>query len=516
MKETILALLLSLTLQTSARATIEGVVLESDNQRPVAGVLVSALAPALPGGSGLQATTDDDGHFTINEVAPGSYSLSASKEGFAPAYVDGRTLPGNSGIPLTVKAGEPIRGLQIHIAKSAVISGRVLDTNGRPVFRGRVAAMRKIYDDNGEVGLTLARNSGTDDRGEYRAFGLEAGEYYVFVDSVSLGEVSTVPTYFPGTIEAAQASPVVVKAGSEVRLGDLTVPTRKGTSIRLHIENMTGQMPQIMNVEVRKDGAMITNRGIPAPMGMDVFSLDSLSPGTYEFSVGLQGPEGFYFSHAAVRLDDSPVEANVTVRKGWQVTGRAEAQSIDGTRHPQAGVRIMLGTQGSADSSSGSSGEDGTFVLTGVSDGLRRVRVSGLARDAYILTVQEGEHDILAEGIRINADTSIHVEIGTSGGTINGTIVNSDSNPIAGGIVALIPDEPDRMRSHLYRTAGSDQNGEFVVQSIAPGAYHLFAWRELEGAAYRNAEFMKKYEGQGVAVKIEAGGHLTLARIPIP
>jgi hypothetical protein len=306
-----------------------------------------------------------------------------------------------------------------------------------------------------------------------------------------------------------------VKVGDEIRLADLTLPSQKGASIRLHIENMTGQTPQLMNVEVRKDGVTVANRGIPSPMAMDVFSLNSLSPGIYEFAVGLYGTEGFTFSHASVRLDDSSVDANVTVHKGWQVNGRIEAQSLDGTRRPLAGVQVMLGTPGSADSSSGSSGDDGTLILKAVSDGLRRVRVLGFDPDAYILTVQEGEHDILAEGIRITGDTSIHVVIGTPGGAINGTIVNSDSGTVTGGTVALIPDEPNGTKSHLYRTASSDQNGVFVVRGIAPGAYHLYAWRELPGAAYRNADFMKKYEGQGVAVKIDAGGTVTLDRLPI-
>jgi hypothetical protein len=286
MKETILSLLFALILQTAAHTTIEGVVLESDTDRPVAGVQVSA-------GAGLQTTSGDDGHFSINNVASGNYSLSTTKDGFAPARVDGRTLPGYSGIPLTVQAGESVRGLQIHIAKSAVITGRVLDSSGQPVFRARVGAMRKFYDENGQPGLALARSAGTDDRGEYRAFGLEPGEYYVFVDSVSLGEVSTVPTYFPGTSEAAQALPVEVNAGGEIRLGDLTVQTRKAASIRLHIENRTGQTPPLMNVEVRKDGVVITNRGIPAPIPMDVFSLDSLPPGTYEFAVGCKSRKVF-------------------------------------------------------------------------------------------------------------------------------------------------------------------------------------------------------------------------------
>jgi len=152
MKETILSLLFALILQTAAHTTIEGVVLESDTDRPVAGVQVSA-------GAGLQTTSGDDGHFSINNVASGNYSLSTTKDGFAPARVDGRTLPGYSGIPLTVQAGESVRGLQIHIAKSAVITGRVLDSSGQPVFRARVGAMRKFYDENGQPGLALARSA---------------------------------------------------------------------------------------------------------------------------------------------------------------------------------------------------------------------------------------------------------------------------------------------------------------------------------------------------------------------
>jgi hypothetical protein len=83
-------------------------------------------------------------------------------------------------------------------------------------------------------------------------------------------------------------------------------------------------------------------------------------------------------------------------------------------------------------------------------------------------------------------------------------------------IVALVPDGSLRSAADLYRSVVSDRNGQFRIKGIAPGSYHLFAWADLQGAAYRNAEFMKKYDGDGVAVKFEKTSQITqdLAVLP--
>jgi hypothetical protein len=56
----------------------------------------------------------------------------------------------------------------------------------------------------------------------------------------------------------------------------------------------------------------------------------------------------------------------------------------------------------------------------------------------------------------------------------------------------------------------TDSNGAFTIQGITPGSYHLFAWPELEGAAYRNAAFMRRYEGKGEPVHFGRGDQLTV------
>jgi hypothetical protein len=61
----------------------------------------------------------------------------------------------------------------------------------------------------------------------------------------------------------------------------------------------------------------------------------------------------------------------------------------------------------------------------------------------------------------------------------------------------------------MYALAFSDKNGEYEFHA-SPGAYHLFAWTELDGAAYRNSDFMRKYEEKGAPVQLERGSQAIL------
>jgi hypothetical protein len=435
--------------------------------------------------------SDSEGRFAFAQVAAGSYRLSTSKDGYAPACVDGRTSPGNPGIPLTVKSGESALGLQIHLVKSAVVTGRIFDSGGRPSVRIPVSLMRKVFDDTGAPTMSATNSTTTDDRGEFRIFGIVAGSYDVVAGTVS--------------------TPITLRSGEEIRLGDMTVPVIKSVSIRLHIQNQTGETSELMTIEVRKDG--VTNRNLGIPLPSDTYTLNSMTPGRYDIGVGLLGSDGFVFSHVDAQVQDppgeSPQESIVTINKGWQVTGRMERLSPTGELRPAAGVQTILGRQGSADTQSATSAPDGMFVIKGASEGLRRIRVDGLPTDSYVLSIKEGDSDVLRDGIQIHGDSSMHVVIGESGGAVDGYVVNTEKAKIPDAIVVLVPDDLPS-KSSYYRTASTDQNGAFTMHGIAPGPYHVYAWRELEGAAYRNADFMKAFLDQGIAVTIEVAGHLSL------
>jgi len=60
------------------------------------------------------------------------------------------------------------------------------------------------------------------------------------------------------------------------------------------------------------------------------------------------------------------------------------------------------------------------------------------------------------------------------------------------------------------RSGITDFKGAFELSGVAPGSYQVFAWPDLNGAAYRNAEFMKKYEGKGQAIKLEKASRVSI------
>ena len=116
----------------------------------------------------------------------------------------------------------------------------------------------------------------------------------------------------------------------------------------------------------------------------------------------------------------------------------------------------------------------------------------------------------MKEGVTIAADnTDLVVSLGGSGGQVDGTVADDAGTKGAAAVVALVPD--DRAAANLFRTTTTDQNGAFALRAVAPGSYRLFAWPEVDGAAYRNAEFLKKYEEQATAVKVERSGKTSSA-----
>src|SRR4030095_16245835 len=110
---------------------------------------------------------------------------------------------------------------------------------------------------------------------------------------------------------------------------------------------------------------------------------------------------------------------------------------------------------------------------------------------------------------------SLEVLLSPNGGQLDGTIVDYDQKPQRGIQTVLIPDRL-RDRRGLYRTAATDQNGHFVIRTVAPGDYKLFAWEDLEPFAYNDPDILRKYEERGTAVKIAESSKMNVEVNVIP
>ena len=118
--------------------------------------------------------------------------------------------------------------------------------------------------------------------------------------------------------------------------------------------------------------------------------------------------------------------------------------------------------------------------------------------------------NVLRTSIPVERDLEMEVVLSMSGAVLDGSVRDSKGENLPDAVVALIPDNPLRAAGDLYRATVTDAKGNFELRGIAPGYYHVFAWRDLEGAAYLNQEFMKQFDERGTAIQVEKRSNLSV------
>jgi hypothetical protein len=142
---------------------------------PVRRARVSLSGTELRGGRSV--VTDDNGQFSFQALPAGRFTMTASKSG----YVDntyGAKRAGRPGTPIQLAEGQHLEKATILLPRGGVITGVVLDDHGEPAAGTQVRVLRYVVR-TGERTLQVAGQDQADDRGIYRIFQLQPGDYIV-------------------------------------------------------------------------------------------------------------------------------------------------------------------------------------------------------------------------------------------------------------------------------------------------------------------------------------------------
>lgn len=214
--------------RADSERSIKGRVTDDAGQ-PVEDVVVFLIPAGISSSSGAQAmfeamrarptSTDDEGKFDIDMARPGSYSLMA----FALGYI---TVAGSSidgGVQRYYRPGDFV---SVRLVKGGVITGTVTNEVGEPMVAARVKVVRVRDAEGRRARMSLANQIPmyddwkTDDRGQYRIYGLEPGSYVVSAGGKGLlsfqddGHGGNVATYYPSSTRDT-ATEVKVSSGQE-------------------------------------------------------------------------------------------------------------------------------------------------------------------------------------------------------------------------------------------------------------------------------------------------------------
>ncbi len=121
---------------------------------------------------------------------------------------------GAPGLPIDLSAGQQIRNVAFRLDSAPTISGVIRNQSNAVVAGVLVQAMRRGFNSRGNRILTLVASTRTDDRGQYRLYWLDPGEYLIAVAPEAAPNQppgrANGPTYFPGFAEFDDAKVVRV------------------------------------------------------------------------------------------------------------------------------------------------------------------------------------------------------------------------------------------------------------------------------------------------------------------
>lgn len=478
-------------------ATITGKIIADDSGRPLVNARVEATTAAR--GSAV-VLTDGDGRFSLSVQSP-PLRVAASKTGYGARELTAAELR------------EPI---EIHLARGAAISGRVVDEFGDSLAFARVVAEAPSAAQN----PTTVAATTTDDRGEYRMASLAAGTLVVAVVRVnaqSTDRPGPVKTYYPGAATAKEAQELRLAPGEDRPRIDFVVPADPlpvppVVQMRERLQPGSTQPPPTARGVLR--GRITTAGGLPVPRAvvgllpvtnvLQSRTVRTDADGRYEFRDLTADTFRIFankpgYSRSAPAVNASPIElGDGETRDAPDIRldrwGTVEGRIIDELGEPLQGVAVQLlevryerGRRRLAPAGVSSRVTDdlgryriysvspGRYIVSAAVGAVQSADLPGYDRAYYPGTTNPGAAQFVTAGA--SDVTGIDFALSrTRTARVVGKLLDSAGNPTSTGSLMLVPSRQSSSVTNVP-VGARIQNGAFEFPNVAPGQYIIRADR---------------------------------------
>lgn len=414
----------------------------------------------------------------------------------------------------------------------AVVSGRALDPDGRPVARAQVQLLSAAYM-GGRKRLFLRAAATTNALGEYRLAGLPPRTYYLSVTDPNgtpiyggssqpeydaAGGPAYATTFYPGVTDFAAAVPLDVPVGGSLQAIDVRM-------VKARTVRVGGRLLGAADVQIASVKLVPRDLGVPAPpfapSRAGAFEIRGVSPGRYFLVAGAQDGKGQFLSgRAPIAVGQQNIDnESVALFPLIGLSGTIRVEGADPALPPSLHLMLAPREKEAIFSYSGIS-VDPIPIATIHPDG--SFRIEDACRDTYMVQFDAGfyvksfqvagaEQPVPVLDLTHGAPGDIAIVLARDLPRVSGTVLDPQTGrPAANAQVVLVPREPERRDLQgFYPSAWSNVLGQFRI-SGPPGKYQAFAWLGIETMAYLDPDFLKPFESKGVPVETAPGASLNL------
>jgi len=479
-----------------SKGTIRGRVLDTGG-RPVAGASVSAR----DGGRSRVVTTDVDGRFTLLDVPTGSLTVDATKAGYVQSRhgAQASQLPP---LPITLTNGQTVDGIDIVLPRTSALSGTVVDEAGEPIEDASVQLLRVSRSARGDI-VTPApiMTRRTDDRGQFRVWGIVPGTYVIAALAPALtpglagsSRVAYPPVYYPGTPKVASASQVQIGAeqdssGFVIAMASVPVARISGVAtnsagvplaglIRLSAARMSELSLQPRQVTIGGNGEFVFT---DVPGGEYLVQAIAAS--------GPTGPE--FAAHPVTVIDRDPPALVVRTSPGSVLSGQLVLEGAPDAVLWDWAFNLMhvshtLSASASA-KNSGAFSSGTTFRFSGLT-GSARLVFSTPDEKWFLKSITIDGTDVadlpFDFGQKGRVYDDVDVVFSPNGASISGRVTDERGAPVQHYVVIAFSADRDKWfaSSRWLKMARADADGAFRLAALPPGDYWIAALDRVEGS----------------------------------
>jgi Carboxypeptidase regulatory-like domain len=484
-----------------------------DNSCRLAGTVITSITGEpirlavvqISGQTNRVALTDNAGHFEFDGLAAGQVFVRATKPGFL--YAQGVPYLG-----AVVQIAHDAPSMLLKMSPAGAIVGRVMSRDEQPL-EGLQLHIISSQTVNGQQSWVNAPSQATsDENGNFRISGLNAGTYYLMVGQSQESTLSQkglpnareqgyAEAFYPGVSEFTAAAPIEVNAGREVE-----------ADISLAAEPMYRVAGSVSASENLMTVLVFTRKGVE---DSDFTQTVQMQDGKFQVKL----PAGSYsvigFTENGVQLStpgasvvvssDSP-DVRIALNPSLPIQVEVQTERTAGSAKPgpQEAAMMGLNLQLAPDTpfrqsywwASQSSG------IQNVKSGVYAVQVNA-SGTWWVKAVQSGGVDLLNDDLTIvdGAQTPpIEITLRDDAATVTGTAGSADE--VWPATVLLV--QPHGRRN-LIKAMPAIQ-GKFQFQGIAPGDYSLIALDRADQLEYANPEVLNPYLSKAEHLSLQAHG----------
>jgi Carboxypeptidase regulatory-like domain len=494
----------------AGKCILRGRVLDATSGQPIKGATVTLVSQGQQ--EAPLAATDSDGRWEIADLPAGEYHATASKSGYANRVVFGR------GIELT--GARPEQTLDLTLVRGAVLSGRVTDLEGEPIAGVQVMALKEMPVGRGIRQWRAVNGGNTDDRGQFRVFGLEAGEYVLAARADGQSpmrpdsngnRLTAVTTYYPGTAVLAEAQRLSLGEAAEYSDLVLALQVLRSVSVRGRVVVSTDRLrhgfTMLMPVGDQLEFMGMSGQAMVDPDGS--FRIPGVTAGNYTLSIRVELANGEQqVGQVDISAGDEDISDVVVATYGaTPITGRVVAEPA-GTRLPEMlsvgaqplGERMQfVGTQDAQVK------PDGTFELKAFQSPVKLFQMGQSAGWAQSSVRWKG-HDV-SGGLHFEAGqrvAGVEIVVRKTTSRISGAVTGASLSAEGGneGAVIAFRDGAEDVAGLGVSAIVPIRDGRFSLGPMLAGDYQLVAVRSPDPSFFERIELVEVLRARATVVTV--------------